>query len=228
MAKKSPFTESDIEAASIYLRLMEEAKTRFSLIKTITHEDTTYPRGIVQEICYLQLRCLCEVVTLGCLTAHGDMATPKLVRKTYEPSKILKALDKLEDRYYYPQPADVVTQGNHTHYIARPDKTHLAKDEISTLWGLSGDRLHRTSLNKFLRPSDDDMSDFTEINQWTEKLIGLLEHHWIVLVKYKKGIFVSLFGGEDEQTIVQLYEFDESGSTADRQSVTLGRSELAQ
>jgi len=59
------------EAMDAYSILMQEAKGRLSAINTSLAGRTGLPSGTICEFCFLQLRMLCELITLGCLTAHG-------------------------------------------------------------------------------------------------------------------------------------------------------------
>ena len=194
---------------------MEEAKTRFRVVNTIVEQGHIFPVGIIREICYLQFRCLCEIIALGCLTAHGDVTQSKFLKKTYEPGKILKALDSLKDIHYYPQPSDVVATERGRGFIARPDRNHLTKSEVTTLWNLSGDVLHRAPLTKIRGPRRRGPADLSGINEWGAKLTGLLNCHWITIDKNRKGIMVYLATEPNGPAGAELFRFDNKNQVAE-------------
>src|SRR5262245_25239192 len=66
------------EAMDFYSVLMHEAKRRLLAMDTALEGKTGLPEVAVREYCFLQLRMLCELIALGCLTAQGDLQTGKL------------------------------------------------------------------------------------------------------------------------------------------------------
>jgi hypothetical protein len=63
------------EAMDAYSILMLEAKHRLLAMDTALEGKTGLPRPAIREYCFLQLRMLCELIALGCLTAHGDLVS---------------------------------------------------------------------------------------------------------------------------------------------------------
>ena len=80
-------TQSQQHAIDLYADLMEEVKIRLSCIEIAVSGKLFLPSKIVEEICYLQLRMLCELIALGCLTAHGDIAKSKSLQKAWAADK---------------------------------------------------------------------------------------------------------------------------------------------
>jgi hypothetical protein len=66
-------TKKQNEAINLYAAIMEEAKIRLNSIDMALAGTTILPHQLVREFCFLQLRMLCELIALGCLTAHGDV-----------------------------------------------------------------------------------------------------------------------------------------------------------
>src|SRR6516225_496582 len=87
------------EAMDAYSVLMHEAKRRLSAMDTALEGKTGLPEVAVREYCFLQLRMLCELIALGCLTAHGDLQTGKL-KDEYKADKILSRLQQLHSDFY--------------------------------------------------------------------------------------------------------------------------------
>jgi hypothetical protein len=57
----------------LYCGLMEEIKIRQQVISTILERKLSLPVRVAHELCYLQLRMICELIAIGCLVAHGDI-----------------------------------------------------------------------------------------------------------------------------------------------------------
>ena len=87
------------QALDDYSELMEEAKFRLSAMDTALGGQTGLPKGAIREYCFLQLRMLCELIALACLTAHGDLETSKL-KGAYEADRIIRRLQRLHSEFY--------------------------------------------------------------------------------------------------------------------------------
>ena len=84
------------QIATLYADLMEEAKARIAAIDTAINKTTALlPPTFIQEFCFLQLRMLCELIALGCLVAHGDIAETSKLKAEWSADDIIKALKKI-------------------------------------------------------------------------------------------------------------------------------------
>ncbi len=166
---------------------------------------------MVREICYLQFRFICEIIALACLIAHGDIRETQAIRDTYEPGKILKKLERLNP-YFYPQPMELIKMDDLKRFIlkARPNIKHLGKKELPILWGSSGNFLHRSPMVKMLEQKDIATDNYSDIFNWSTKLTGLLNCHWITLVENKKGMLVTLKTKETNKAAATIFDFDAS------------------
>src|SRR5664279_3384166 len=102
-------TQADLDAASLYSSIMEEAKFRALSINTVTGSAVGLPLPFLREYGFLQLRMLCELIALGCLVAHGDIAGTKasVLRNEYKAGVIVKRLEKLHPNFY-PSPRKLI------------------------------------------------------------------------------------------------------------------------
>jgi len=171
------------EKMKLYLLLMEEIKVRFEVVNRAHYNADGFPPAMVREICYLQFRFLCEMIALGCLIAHGDIAETHALRDTYEPGKIIKDMERLNPDFY-PEPAEVTSSG----IIGRSNLPHLTKQELPKLWARSGDILHRTPMVKFMETAKPGPVDFSDIMEWSDKIRTLLNSHFITLSPEKRMI----------------------------------------
>jgi hypothetical protein len=171
-------TQADLDAASAYSSIMEEAKLRALSINTITGAPVGLPVPLLREYSFLQLRMLCELIALGCLVAHGDIEGAKAaLQKEYKAGVIVKRLEKLHPNFY-PSPRKPIFSPGHVH-LDDYDGEFLTKDELLTLYGRCGDVLHRGSLRDLLGPKSQPPTDFRDIHGWGQKILNLLSVHLI-------------------------------------------------
>src|SRR5262249_15778508 len=60
----------------LYVALMTEVKIRIQAIDLAAgpvQAMRSFPGALIQEFCFLQLRMTCELISLACLVAHGDI-----------------------------------------------------------------------------------------------------------------------------------------------------------
>lgn len=171
-------TFEDQNALKLYITLMEEIKERAALINTVTAMQTDIPKRLLRELCYLQLRMMCELIAAGCLIAHGDITNTKFFRRdAYKADEILRRLEGLhQDFYPIPGRPEQVGPG-HTHF-ANVDFDYLSKSDLIKLYGTCGDILHKGRLPKIITKTPDP-SDFEDVKLWGQKLLNLLSAHRI-------------------------------------------------
>src|SRR5262245_52485138 len=117
---------------------MLEAKHRLLAMDTVLSGRTGIPNGAISEFGFLQLRMLCELIALGCLTAHGDLQTGKL-KEAYEADRIIRRLQRLHSELY---PLGARRTGDQ---IKLRRDGFLTKEELPKLYWRCGDLLHRGS-----------------------------------------------------------------------------------
>jgi hypothetical protein len=201
---------SEKDGIKLYLMLMEEAKIRLDAINITYKNEPLLPPGLVRELCYLQLRFLCEIVALACLAAHGDVTKSKALRSTYEPGKILKQIELLK-AHFYPQPMDFDKTNGNTQMRSRPDRLHLTKKELPKLWARSGAVLHRTPMAKLYAPPKQAPHDFSDVIDWAQKIVGLLNGHWITTMENRRGLYVTLRSPDTPKAKISVLTFDHAG-----------------
>jgi len=96
----APKTYKRDQILGLYAGLMGEIKVRVDWVRsTIAQPPQDVPGRIVVECCYLQLRLILEVIALGCLAAHGDIAT-KDIQKLWVADKIMNDLERLNPNFF--------------------------------------------------------------------------------------------------------------------------------
>jgi hypothetical protein len=204
MSAPLPIDEREQAALKLYVGLMEEAKVRFYVIDMAIGGRTGLPERGVREFCYLQLRMLCEVIALACLTANGNIKETQelnLMKGAYA-DKIIKRLAKLHPEFY-PRPAiDTRTPSGGIHLVPITDP-FLTKDDIIRLYHQCGDNLHRGSLKRILEPQTPVPAQYGDIIEWTNKVIKLLDKHYITLSD-KWTTILCLLGEPYPKGVVQI------------------------
>jgi len=173
---------SDIaKAARLYADLMEEIKRRTAIIQSVLNGAYSMPAIAGFELCYIQLRKICEIFSLACLAAHGDIpgVQTKLLQKTYNADLIIKQLANLHPNFY-PVPGNqrLDPQSQKPVEVIPITSGFLTKQDFLDLYGECGNYLHRGSIRQLLTKWEP-VIEFKKIKEWTDKIVTLLNHHQI-------------------------------------------------
>lgn len=163
-----------------YANVLDEIRARILGINTIVAGTTSLPSWMTAELCYLQLRLLCELVAIGCLLAHGDIdaTKSKKIQKQYAADDILKQLEQLHPNFY-PHPVVCTFSPSNVH-IERIESGYLTKQELITLYHECGGHLHRGSLNSIFHTTKPKQPPTLErALSWGAKFSNLLSQHHI-------------------------------------------------
>lgn len=180
---------------SLYCDLMEEIKERFNALSTLFGKDTSrlFSQNEIGEFCHLQLRIICELIALGAMVAHGDIAATRggKLPKKYEADGIVRALAKIHPRFY-PRPARVAGVRPNGMTMLRPiTKGYLTKTELPFLYGECGKALHRGTARTILAGQPRTW-DFKRIAEWAGKIQTLLERHHISLLSSSEEYWITM------------------------------------
>ncbi len=177
------------EKARTYLVVMEEVRSRFQAIDVAVNSPL-HPI-LIREICYLELRHICELVAIGCLIAQGDFKSYRTFREAYSPIPIFKHLESLHESFF-PQPVDRSEKDRNVHLEFNEKPNAITRKELEKLWQQSGDHLHRLSASKFFKPKDIDPDIIGKIINIKQKMVELLDNHGISIPSPKVMLVVSL------------------------------------
>jgi hypothetical protein len=174
-----PASKKHMEAIGLYGQLMEEVKVRIAAIQHIAEGKTGLPGPIAQEVFYLQLRLIIELVALGALVAHGDIAEASRLKKEWKADEILEHLEELHPSFF-PQAAKQLTIGGRAHI--EHVQGGMSKEEMIKLYCRSGDYLHKGNLKKLLKAKQPSQILFPLLMRHVNGVIKLLNFHIISLV----------------------------------------------
>lgn len=181
-------TANQSAAMKLYSRMLHEARTRLELLEALLGNEMLL-RGkppsawATREFCLLQLRMLCELIALGCLVAHGDIAAThsKRLRKEYSADTIMSEMAKLHSMFFPVPMIQQIDAAGGSHFIANRTVHSLNRDELCLLYAQCGDSLHKGNIKKIITPIDPN-PDNSDLMMWTQKVHGLLSIHLIYLI----------------------------------------------
>jgi hypothetical protein len=191
MAKPSLPTSKD-ERARAYLQVLFEVNARLEFLKSL--KSSNLPYGISREVCHLQLRHICELVAIGCLVVQGDYTSSAELSGEYNPQKVFRGLEKLYAGFF-PQAASITTVNGNLDIHANANPAAMTRKEMETLWGKTGNYLHRLKIKNFFREEEAAESNFwPELDTYVMKLEALLNPHIIPMHNPKVLVIAGLDG----------------------------------
>jgi hypothetical protein len=185
-----------------YIALMEELKGRHTIVRDILNDAIegkfVLPPTILGELCYLQLRMICELIALGCLLVHGDIKETRSGKlpKKWHAGEIIERLAALHPPFY-PRPTDQLLDETGAVIGTVPiTKEYLTKEKLLKLYAECGAALHRGTLKDILSP-DPRLLDMGKVTDWMADIAHLLNHHQIPLVDQRSEIWALMNESED-------------------------------
>jgi hypothetical protein len=189
-------TQKQLQAANLYVALMEEVKLRIEAINAGTGGMVyALPPPIVREHCFLQIRFICELVALGCLVAHGDIKAADKLRGKWNADEIMRELEKLHPDFY---PFAMRQDGQHNLDAVNPSP--LPKAELLKLYHKCGDVLHRGSMKKLLSQKTPLHIHYPDITALAQKLNDLLQCHLVVMLG-GDTVFICVLRNRDDPNL---------------------------
>lgn len=111
MSDPKPRAERE-QIGRLYCCVMEEILIRDEILMAVLADGVAetpcmalqpFMQGrVVEEIAYLQLRMICELIALACLVAHGEVSGVQKadLRKEWNADKIIKKVGSLHPGFY--------------------------------------------------------------------------------------------------------------------------------
>ena len=209
---KPKYPETCDERARVYLHCMLEIKERVKVIETVSRTFAT--PLFAKEICFLQLRYICELIAVALLTAQGDFKTQRAFTEEYSPPKIFAALKVLYPQFF-PQPAVIRSVGNVHHIEPETRADACSEEELLMLWNSAGSHLHRASCDHYFKKTFGPQPQLADVQKHLSGIINLLECH---LIKIQTNLSNPLFlhvilNNEEGETEVNFLHVDEDAGT---------------
>jgi hypothetical protein len=188
---------SNSDTGAMYASFMEEIKwrldevmRRLQLAKGKERERSTI---FEIELCFLQMRFVCELIALASLAAHHSYGLKGDLLKEWHADQIFAELEEINE-HCFPWPVRVTRDANGYMHIADKPDCAMARSDLKDIYGKCGRALHRGVLKHTLAGSDKTY-DVNELIDWLRAISALLAEHSILFPHGNRAMLVSLFGG---------------------------------
>jgi hypothetical protein len=165
----------------LYIKCMGEARDRLNFVKSLPARNaTTGSQVIDQELVFLQLRKILELIAFSSLTANREKyaAAHKKFATFWRAKDLLSGLEKINPDFY-PMPVQrPEIQPNGTKHCAAVDG-FLTKDDFVSLYDVTGDFLH---VRNPFGNQDPVVRMRYSVSQWLARIQALLALHIMRLV----------------------------------------------
>lgn len=187
MGQTQPFDEA--AAVLEYLRLMHELAMRVELVARACTGDLTLSPPFAREYCFLQFRRICELVALGCLQLHGDLAAARTgaAKKEWNAERIMKLLHRSHP-HAFPQSLTCTKTPNGWSLVANSKPNALTYAGFNTLYNKCGEVLHRGTIRTLETEQALAKSEYDEVIAWSHKVVDLLNEH-VISRSNGKGLY---------------------------------------
>jgi hypothetical protein len=197
----------------IYANFMSEITERLNVLNNAINNTMPFTVMITYELCYLQLRMICECIALSCLIAHGDISDITIDEfiNNYQADDIIKKLELLHSEFF-PKPRMLTfTPPNETFPAGNVDMTDkvsppsLTKSELLSLYGRCGEYLHRARVRSIEQRPPYTTANFQPIVEWNNKIVSLLDTHAIYSKNNDKYLVVIMKSSENQNKPLILF-----------------------
>ena len=187
--------DQEARKIGLYTAIMEEIKFRIAAIEGLHRGNVNIHVALINEMSFLQLRMICELIALGCLVAHGDIEETTSLQKEWSADKIIDKLSLLHADFYPVPIESVIAAGTVFSGVAHG---FLKKADLLALYGRCGGMLHRGSLKKILDPKyKEPATVIQQITAAMNQLYGLLSQHTMLLIDRNTLVICQMISSDD-------------------------------
>lgn len=196
------------EIVDQYRWLMVEVRRRTDVLDDILARKVPLPLMVAWELAQLQIRKIAELIALGALVAHGDVAGVRnaKLKKATQADYILNALERLNPKFY-PHPQMQTTGPDGERMVVDITQPYLRKVDLIAAYRETGEALHRGSISKITQLWEPE-PDMLGVSSFLLKTKALLSEHWIQLQDPRYALVAIMVAqdGETHTTIMGLVE----------------------
>lgn len=199
------------EILNLYRELMEEVKNRHEVLVAILRaakdRELMLSPSIMGELCYLQLRYICELIAAACLVVHGDIPETQTskMQKSRQADWIVNSLERLHPDFFPRAVTMTVDETGETLTITPQGTDYLTKADFLALYHECGSVLHRGSVREILAAKTRHM-DLVHVLKIVAKITQLLETHHIALIDRRHEIWVTMKAQHDGKVHVTEHD----------------------
>jgi hypothetical protein len=171
------------EAVRKYLPLMHEVAARIELVAHASEGRLNMTPPYAHEYAFLQFRRICELIALGCLQLHGDLAgaKTKTAHKEWHAEKIMNLLHR-DHPHSFPQSVVRVRTSTGWEIRANEKKNALSIEDFKRLYSECGGVLHRGTI-KTVEESWltylGSTGNYQRVLFWQQKIVDLMNEHLV-------------------------------------------------
>lgn len=201
-----PLTDEHVLTLRRYSELMQEIVVRGEFMTaSIDYRASNLPPGIALEFIYFQLRMICEVIALGCLLAHRDIAETGELRRQWRPRPIIDRLAALHPDFY-PRPSRRVFNGDGelTGFEVRTDDGYATKKQLLEIHGRCGNYLHRGTFHRIINEKSAG-AEIANAKRHADLIGNLLNAHQILLSDERHVMYTDMFDQETKNVRTWIY-----------------------
>lgn len=185
---------------------MVEIRQRIHLVDLATSNSLRLELPFINELFFLQFRMMCELFSLACLVAHGDIAKNARFKKAWQADAIMNGLEALHSEFY-PVAIRLQRKKDGISNFEPIDPQPLPKKELLKLYRSCGERLHRGNIRKLLSKKHPVQRNHPEITRIAQRFRDLMSSHYTMLYGYNQVIVCqSVAVGSSETVNVYLSE----------------------
>jgi hypothetical protein len=165
----------------LYINCMEEARLRVNFVKELpARNGSTSFQAIDQELVFLQLRKILELIAFASLTANKAKynAAYKKLTTVWNAKELLRNLEKINPEFYPLPVQHPQVQPDGTKHCAAVDE-FLTKDDFVSLYDVASTFLHVGNPFSTAKPV---ITMRYNVRQWLERIQALLKLHVVRLV----------------------------------------------
>jgi len=180
-----------------YCNLMEEIKLRVFIAGKALNGEYNLPDLPALEFSALQLRLICETISLASLVAHGDdpRAKTNKMKDAYHADWILNALESMHADFYPIAGSTYIEHANgHLEFI-NYEFDPLPKAELLRIYRKCDEYLHAGDFGSLDNRHEGELN-FKLVEDALPKIAGLLKFHKIKLVAPEEELWVWMGGDE--------------------------------
>lgn len=167
----------DDEARSTYLNILAEVKHRLDVVSHVLDGSLPIVAKAAEELCILQFRFVAELIAIGCLVLHEDLALSKsgVLAKAWNAGQIFKRLSTLHPDFY---PKPLKGQAADKFKWEAFDGPFMTQAKIVTAYNEFGAALHRGTVRRIFR--EDPPLDFPKVLRRRLEFMNLLNRHTVI------------------------------------------------
>ena len=202
------------QASAVYGAFMEEIKIRLSAIQYFVDAMRAKPKdplGFIQaESAILQLRNVCELMSLAALAAHHPFGLDDTLMESWNARLGFRDLAKLSSRSF-PRPIKSITHhaDGHKHIDDNPKGLPTLRG-LMKCYSRCGSLLHRGFVRHAFEGTQK-LYDIDWIDDWAVRIGELLVCHTMVIPEHGLALIVDFYGGSGGEVTVKIALSDGPG-----------------